>query len=559
MTLGIPRLREIIMTASDKLKTPIMEVPLVPGLTKVDAERIASTLNRLNLTSYLTNATCKESMLVHSHGNSTRLYTIRLNILPMAHESVRSNNLAFADFVHCFERSFCIQLNAAVMKQVKLLAKGHAGTPVIVSKGGRAGTDREEEGALGGAGRSELDAVSERLKSKHKEMVGYDAPDAEDLAAMAAGAPGDDKEGSDSEDEIDQSGEKATKHRAKDAAKAKARAQAAADAQADDAAAHSALTDLSVPGDAAFNVLQKCSFLHNVSYDPAHQWLEVVVQVSLSIPKLLMMSMVENLLPSVLLRATPKIAKSFVVEKFKANSSSQEKEVLVQTDGVNFHELYKYQELFDCNRISSNDIAAILRTYGVEAARASIVREVTAVFKVYGISIDPRHLGLVADYMVRRSSTHSATAQRTRRLEQQPHAPTIITRYACSHSLSRFVLFSLCADLPRWFPSSEPCGHRFQPVSLPEDQLRDQHRLPHQCMPVWRQGLHELTELQNRHGKARRLRYGKLRSAQPAALLKGPARRSTLVSLSLALATHSRMYIASLSIHDNLTSFKNES
>ncbi len=28
VTLGIPRLREIIMTASDKLKTPIMELPL---------------------------------------------------------------------------------------------------------------------------------------------------------------------------------------------------------------------------------------------------------------------------------------------------------------------------------------------------------------------------------------------------------------------------------------------------------------------------------------------------------------------------------------------------
>lgn len=539
MTLGIPRLREIIMTASDKLKTPIMEVPLVAGLTKSDAERIASTLNRLNLTSYLTNATCKESMLVHSHGNSTRLYTIRLNVLPMSHESVRSNNLVFADFVHCFERSFCIQLNAAVMKQVKQLAKGHAGTPVIVSKGGRAGTDREEEGALGGAGRSELDAVSERLKSKHKEMVGYDAPDAEDLQAM-----GEPERDSDSEDEIDQNGEKAQKHRAKDAAKAKARAQAAADAQADDAAASSALTDLSVPGDAAFNVLQKCSFLHKVSYDPAHQWLEVIVQVSLSIPKLLMMSMVENLLPSVLLRATPKIAKSFVVEKFKANSSSQEKEVLVQTDGVNFHELYKYQHLFDVNRISSNDIAAILRTYGVEAARASIVREVTAVFKVYGISIDPRHLGLVADYMV---SQHSSTL----------HAMLVSaiqrsTGRAQARSHSAFSLFASpvlpCApDLPRWFPSFESCGNRFESFSIPKDFLRNFHRLPHQRLLVRRQRFHELTELAYRHGQTCRMWYRQLRSAQPAALLVMRRALPLCLFLSLAiLAPILRMYIASL-------------
>ena len=524
MTLGIPRLREIIMTASDKLKTPIMEVPLVAGLTKVDAERIASTLNRLNLTSYLTNATCKESMLVHSHGNSTRLYTIRLNVLPMGHESVRSNNLVFADFVHCFERSFCIQLNAAVMKQVKQLAKGHAGTPVIISKGGRAGTDREEEGALGGAGRSELDAVSERLKSKHKEMVGYDAPDAEDLQAM-----GEPEHDSDSEDEIDQTGEKAQKHKAKDAAKSKARAQAAADAQADDAAA-----DISAPVD-TFNVLQKCSFLHKVSYDPSQQWLEVVVQVSLSIPKLLMMSMVENLLPSVLLRATPKIAKSFVVEKFKANSTNQEKEVLVQTDGVNFHELYKYQHLFDVNRISSNDIAAILRTYGVEAARASIVREVTAVFKVYGISIDPRHLGLVADYMVSRETQRSAP---TRHENCRGGAQSNIagpSHVYFSVSLCCFSCFPY-PDLPRWLPSFESCRHRFEPFSLPEDFVRDEYWLPHQCMLVRRQRLHEFAELANRHGKTRWMRYRKLRSAQPAAL-------HVMRSAALACSSRTRLCV----------------
>jgi DNA-directed RNA polymerase I subunit RPA1 len=56
-------------------------------------------------------------------------------------------------------------------------------------------------------------------------------------------------------------------------------------------------------------------------------------------------------------------------------------------------------EAVDLNFIKSNDIAAILRTYGVEAARASIINEVSAVFGVYGIVIDYRHLSLLADYM----------------------------------------------------------------------------------------------------------------------------------------------------------------
>lgn len=47
----------------------------------------------------------------------------------------------------------------------------------------------------------------------------------------------------------------------------------------------------------------------------------------------------------------------------------------------------------------SNDVWAIMETYGVEAGRATIVQQVKFVFGSYGISVDYRHLGLIADYM----------------------------------------------------------------------------------------------------------------------------------------------------------------
>lgn len=49
----------------------------------------------------------------------------------------------------------------------------------------------------------------------------------------------------------------------------------------------------------------------------------------------------------------------------------------------------------------SNDIYQILLTYGVEAARQSIVSEIQGVFGVYGIDVNPRHLLLIADFMTR--------------------------------------------------------------------------------------------------------------------------------------------------------------
>jgi DNA-directed RNA polymerase I subunit RPA1 len=51
------------------------------------------------------------------------------------------------------------------------------------------------------------------------------------------------------------------------------------------------------------------------------------------------------------------------------------------------------------NHIYSNDIASILVTYGVEAARCVITKEIAQVFSAYGISVDARHLSLIADYM----------------------------------------------------------------------------------------------------------------------------------------------------------------
>ena len=75
------------------------------------------------------------------------------------------------------------------------------------------------------------------------------------------------------------------------------------------------------------------------------------------------------------------------------------KEWMVTTEGVNFAAAWRLTQFLDINALCSNDIAAILRTYGVEAARHSIVSQVSAVFNAYGIAVDVRHLSLIADYM----------------------------------------------------------------------------------------------------------------------------------------------------------------
>ena len=58
-----------------------------------------------------------------------------------------------------------------------------------------------------------------------------------------------------------------------------------------------------------------------------------------------------------------------------------------------------YSDAVDVDGLEANDVAGVLRTYGVEAARRALVREVEGVFGVYGISVEPHHLSLIADYM----------------------------------------------------------------------------------------------------------------------------------------------------------------
>lgn len=57
-------------------------------------------------------------------------------------------------------------------------------------------------------------------------------------------------------------------------------------------------------------------------------------------------------------------------------------------------------ELLEVDDMYSNDIYANLRTYGVEMARAVILKEIQGVFGAYNIVVNMRHLELIADYMV---------------------------------------------------------------------------------------------------------------------------------------------------------------
>jgi hypothetical protein len=59
----------------------------------------------------------------------------------------------------------------------------------------------------------------------------------------------------------------------------------------------------------------------------------------------------------------------------------------LQTEGINFPGVWQQQSLLDVNAIACNDVHAMLTTYGVEAARATILREVQVCDKDAGCGV----------------------------------------------------------------------------------------------------------------------------------------------------------------------------
>ncbi len=72
VTLGIPRLRELFMTASTEIKTPVMTLPLHPETTKTAAQGLTNTLRRIRFAEALTGLSVSEGLAAFEAGVGRR-------------------------------------------------------------------------------------------------------------------------------------------------------------------------------------------------------------------------------------------------------------------------------------------------------------------------------------------------------------------------------------------------------------------------------------------------------------------------------------------------------
>ena len=78
------------------------------------------------------------------------------------------------------------------------------------------------------------------------------------------------------------------------------------------------------------------------------------------------------------------------------------------TLGTNLKDILKYKEV-NADKIISNDLYEVANVFGIEAARALIINEITQVLNSQGLDINIRHLKLAGDSMTNTGAVKGVT------------------------------------------------------------------------------------------------------------------------------------------------------
>ncbi|KAJ3704079.1 hypothetical protein LUZ61_007784 [Rhynchospora tenuis] len=113
---------------------------------------------------------------------------------------------------------------------------------------------------------------------------------------------------------------------------------------------------------------------------------------------------IKSVLPKVVVKGIPTIERA-VIEKKKKNEDNKEIDVYhLMVEGTNLLAVMGTPGI-DGSKTTSNHVMEVQRTLGIEAARKIIISEIMSTMHCYGMSIDIRHVMLLADCMTYKEST----------------------------------------------------------------------------------------------------------------------------------------------------------
>lgn len=394
VTLGIPRLREIVMTASTKPKTPSMTMKVRPDVPVSDIDAFCKKATRLALSHVVDKVIVKEQLSVNGSAR-TKDFTVELAFYPKEQYQAEYD-VQPSEILAAFGTRFPLLLKKEIQMELKKLDADLKGQMRELGKG-KAVRENPASRGLGAVEEEDNEGGGSRTRRKDDD----ETSEVGDGDATAAKRQRQTKEQATYEDDEDDE-EEAGLGEFDDAEIEAAYASAGEDSGIDDDDEGATPADNSL-----FAEVSKVEhlFLDNMAYATSFSFTDsgctVGLQFGSSMPKLLLVGIVEKTCVKTVVREIQGITDCF---KSKEDDQNGNAIYTLMTNGSNIPGLWQFacsnvDGMIDEDGIYSNDIYAILCSYGVEAARATILREIGGVFAVYKIDVDIRHLELIADYM----------------------------------------------------------------------------------------------------------------------------------------------------------------
>ena len=369
VTLGIPRLREIIMTASRSLKTPTMTVPLLQSITEKNAVRLARAFKKLTLMDLVSGkhgVSVTERIEKGDAGGWLRAYYVTLKFHP-AERIMEAFGLTLQDIAKVVAKNYVPLLSQIMKKELKRSAVDDEGK--ISEVAGGASSEYMEEGN---------DSNQQAITVNDQDDLNEDDNEDDDDDRMEAGEEDGVEFGRRLNTSYDNGSPDASDNDNEDG---------------DHYDDNGNNTETETPSSEQSGQLDDKL---NCNDSPTIQKRNNAIalqglRVEPSARPLLMVDLVEKAASTILVRSRKNIDEAFINEEPKRGRC-------LQTAGINFEEIWELDSVRH-NELLCNDIWAVRCAYGVEAARDSIMGQIRNVFGAYGIEVDPRHLSLIADYM----------------------------------------------------------------------------------------------------------------------------------------------------------------
>jgi DNA-directed RNA polymerase I subunit RPA1 len=404
VTLGIPRLREILMTASVNISTPMMILKPILEISEEDGIRFAKSISKLSLAELIQDLSVMENSNLDR--GMSRDYRIDIQFWP-SEEYREEYAISIADVAKALTKRFLPRLDKMIADEMKKKAKEAAlsqTTAAVPDVGVSLGRDKSPPREGSGdpdceGGEDDEDADEDidpedakQTATKGRQDAMYEESDEDE--AIAAEVSSDESSASD-----DEESREAKRNRPKERENA---AQNLQEQNADDSGhTDNEGEDQEVYEDEEQALKALNPHLVRYKFNRKKDICRIQLSYVSNAPKLLLLPIVEKCAHASVVQSIPGLTNCVhTIKKTRDPVTGAEgTENIITTSGVNLLAMRDYQDIINPHTLYTNSVHAMLELYGVEAARATIVKEIDGVFKGHGISVDLRHLLLIGDAM----------------------------------------------------------------------------------------------------------------------------------------------------------------